>query len=325
MSTNTRVLNWKKGPKDSRDFKSLRHLTAPPTLPESFELDRQIPIYDQLDLGSCTANSGCACYRFESAQVLGNFNFDPSRLFLYYNTRVLEGSVNEDAGAYIRDVFKALNKWGLAKESFFPYKTQDFAKKPTEAAYTDGLTNLVIAYAAVQQSESVIKQTLLSGAAVSFGFTVYNSFMSGNWDSLTGIMPIPKKTEQVLGGHAVTIIGWSDSKKAFLIQNSWGTGWGQNGKFWMPYSFLLNSNECDDFWCIETIQIKGEPVDPNPPTPPIQIDWLSVAKILFKTSNELWAVKKPTIVRLGVALGLPCTEKMSFRKNYDLVKAKLGL
>lgn len=323
--THGRVLNWKKGPEDSRDFRSLRHLTAPPTLPESFELDKQIPIYDQEDLGSCTSNSGCACYRFESAQVVGNFDFNPSRLFLYYNTRVLEGSVNEDAGAYIRDVFKALNKWGLAKESFFPYHTQDFAKKPTDAAYSDGLNNLVISYAAVQQSESVIKQTLLSGAAISFGFTVYSSFM-GNWHSSTGVMPIPKKSEQILGGHAVTIIGWSDAKKAFLIQNSWGTSWGQSGKFWMPYSFLLDGNMCDDFWCIESIQIKGvDPVDPNPPTPPISIDWLTVSKVLFKTSKELWAVKKSTLVRLGTALGLTMNEKKSFNYNYLIVKEKLGL
>lgn len=322
----TRVLNWKKGPEDPRDFKSLRHLTSPLDLPATFELDRQIPIYDQEDLGSCTANSGCACYRFESAQVVGDFRFDPSRLFLYYNTRVLEGTPNEDSGAYIRDVFKALNKWGLAGESFFPYVTSQFARKPTEAAYTDGLNNLVVTYASVQQTESVIKQTLMSGAAISFGFTVYSSFMSGNWDRTTGMMPIPKRNEYVEGGHAVTIIGWDDSKKAFLIQNSWGTSWGLSGKFWMPYSFLLDPNMCDDFWCIESIKVAGDPVDPNPPTPPISVDWKTVANVLFKSSKELYAVKKTTLLRLGTALGVAgLNEKKSFRYNYELVKTALGL
>jgi len=322
---NGRLLNWKKGPNDPRDYKSVRHLDAPADVPSSYELPFQIPIYDQLDLGSCTANSGCACYRFESAQLLGNFNFDPSRLFLYYNTRLLEGTENEDSGAYIRDVFKALNKYGLAPEVDFPYHTQDFAKKPTTAAYSDGLKNLVVTYAAVQQVESVIKQTVLTGAAVSFGFNVYSSFMYGSWVyNDPAIMPIPKKSESLLGGHAVTIIGWDDAKKAFLIQNSWGTGWGNNGKFWMPYSFVTNNNECDDFWCIQEIKVEG--VDPNPtpgpnpPTPPINIDWVSVSNILFKSAKELWAVRKSTLCRLGTALNVPgIDERRSFKYNYQLV------
>lgn len=321
MSNQERVLNWKKGPVDTRDFKSMRRLLAPVTLPDAFELPLQIPIYDQGSLGSCTSNSGCACYRFESAQVVGDFKFDPSRLFLYYNTRLIEGTVDEDSGAYIRDVFKALNKWGLAPEVDFPYHIQDFKNTPTQVAYSNGLKNIVVKYAAVDQTEVAIKQTLISGAAVSFGFNVYSSFMSGDWDRKTGIMPIPKKGEELRGGHACTIVGWSDSKKCFLIQNSWGEEWGQKGKFWMPYSFLLNGSECDDFWCIEAIKIENE----NPSPTPIDIDWLTVSKVLFKTAKELYALKKPSIVRLGQALGLDCSEKISFAKNYALIKEKLNL
>lgn len=324
-----RILNWKKGPEDSRDYKSVRRLSAPVQLPSEFELEKQIPIYDQLDIGSCVANSAASCYRFESAQVIGNFSFDPSRLFVYYNARKIQGWEKEDSGAYIRDGFKAMNKWGLADEKVWPYVTRDFAKEPNSQVYSDGLNNVIVKYARVSQTETAIKETLLSGAAVSFGFNVYSSFMYGSWPGKTpAIMPLPKSSEQLLGGHAVTIIGYADSKKCFLIQNSWGTGWGDNGKFWMPYSFLLNSKECDDFWCIETIKITGpDPVDPNPPTPtPVSdIDWLVAAKVLFKTSKELWAVRKSTLLRLGIALGVPVIEQKSFKYNYELVKAKLGL
>lgn len=321
-----RVLNWKKGPEDSRDYKSVRRLSAPVELPSEFELEKQIPIYDQYDIGSCVANSAASCYRFESAQVIGNFSFNPSRLFVYYNARKLQGWEREDSGAYIRDGFKAMNKWGLANENVWPYVTRDFAKEPTSQVYSDGLNNVIVKYARVEQTETALKETLLTGAAVSFGFNVYNSFMSGTWDTTTGMMPLPKSTERVIGGHAVTIIGYNDAKKAFLIQNSWGTSWGLKGKFWMPYSFLLDGSECDDFWAIETIKIAGvDPVNPNPPTPPSEIDWLSAAKILFKADKELWALRKSSLLRLGIALGVNVDEKRNFRFNYELVKAKLGL
>jgi len=317
-----RVLNWQRQPKDSRDLKSVRHLSAPVSLPPSFELDKQIPVYDQLNIGSCTANSACSCFRFETAQVQGDFRFDPSRLFQYYNSRLLQGWENEDSGAYIRDAFKAMNKYGLALEKTWKYNTSDFAVKPSDVAYAEALGNVTVKYAAVNQNESEIKQTLVSGAAVSFGFNVYDSFF-GSWDRTTGIMPIPKKSESLQGGHAVTIIGYDDSKRCFLIQNSWGTDWGLNGKFWMPYSFLLNANESDDFWCIQEVKVGGG-VTPVPPTPST-VDWDTAAKILFKTTKELYAVKKPTILRLGQALGLPVDGSRNFAFNYNLVKTKLGL
>lgn len=316
----TRILNWKRAPYDQRDLKSVRHLAAPVSLPSKFELDKQIPVYDQLNIGSCVSNSACICFRYEVAQLTNNFDFEPSRLFEYYNARALQGWEGEDSGAFIRDGFKVMNKYGLALEKTWPYRTADFAKKPSEDAYTEALGNVTVKYAAVNQSENEIKQTLVSGAAVSFGFDVYDSFF-GSWDRTTGIMPLPKSGEGLQGGHAVTIIGYDDSKKCFLIQNSWGTGWGINGKFWMPYSFLLKASECDDFWCIQEVKVGETVVPPTPST----VDWETASKILFKTSKELYAVRKPTILRLGQALGLPVDSKKSFSHNYNIVKDKLGL
>lgn len=321
--TQNRILNWKKGPEDSRDFKSVRHLSAPVQLPSEFELDRQIPVYDQGAIGSCVSNSACACFRYEVAQMTDKFDFEPSRLFEYYNARKLQGWENEDSGAFIRDGFKSLNKFGLAKESLWPYKDtlEALIKQPTANVYEDGLKSVAVKYASVEQNEQRIKETLISGAAVSFGFNVYDSFF-GSWSNSTGVMPIPKKTESLQGGHAISCIGFSDSRKCFLIQNSWGLNWGIKGKFWMPYSFALNPAECDDFWCIEEVKIEGSV--PNPPKPS-EIDWIVASNILFKTSKELYAVKKPTILRLGEALGLPVDSKKKFAYNFELVKNKLGL
>jgi C1A family cysteine protease len=64
---------------------------------------------------------------------------------------------------------------------------------------------------------------------------------------------MPGKTERSLGGHAVTLVGFNDETKQFIVRNSWGTAWGQNGYFTLPYAYVLNSGLASDFWCIKTI------------------------------------------------------------------------
>lgn len=324
-------LNWKPSPKDERDFKSLRKLSAPLKLPTRFRLDRKIPIYNQHSAGSCVGNGCSSAFRYEVAQIKDNFSFEPSRLFVYWNARFIDGSTDEDAGTYIRSGFKAMNKWGLCNEKFHPYddSLSSVTKKPNNEAYTDGINNLIVKYAVVDHSELAIKQTLLSGAVVVFGFNVYSSFF-GSWSETTGMMPLPKKSDMIQGGHCVIFVGYDDSKKSFLCQNSWGEEWGtgavegEGGLFWMPYSFALNPNEADDFWCIEEVKFDNGSV-PTPPNPS-NVDWITAATTLFKTSKELYAVKKPTLLRLGEALGVQGLDsKKTFNYNFNLVKQFLGL
>lgn len=314
-----RTLNWKPSPPDLRDIKSLRAVKASP-LPDEFELPLKTTLYDQLNIGSCVMNSGCTCFNYEVLENFKDVKFEPSRLFGYYNARKLQGWENEDSGSYIRDGFKAMNKWGLCKESLWPYIESKVTTEPTKLAYDDGPNQITIKYATVPQTETAIKQVLVSGAAVSFGFWVYDSFMD-NWDSTTGVMPIPKPGESFLGGHAVTIIGWSNAKKCFLIQNSWGTSWGQEGLFWMPYSFLLNPKYASDFWCIEEIKMNAplpptpepEPI-PDPPTPTYLVD----AKKVF-TRGDLQSMRESLVLKIGQALGLAVNQKLSKRVNINII------
>lgn len=312
MST-TKILNWKRGPEDQRDYKSQRFLQAPLTLPANFKLDRDIPIYDQLDVGSCVGNSVCEGFRYEYAQVKNNFSFNPSRLFAYYNARKLQGWENEDSGAYIRDGFKAMSKWGLASEDLWPYITSKVTDTPPDSVYQNGLNQLVVKYASVQKSESVIKQTIFSGAGVVIGFDVYSSFW-GTWSETTGIMPIPKAGERFEGGHAVILIGWDDAKKSFLVQNSWGTDWGQNGYFWMPYAYVV-STHADDFWCIE--EIKLVEVNPEPEPTPEPTGCLDPFK-LFNSYKELTKLSKAFLVKVSILLGIDTEKKTKAKLLVDL-------
>ena len=91
---------------------------------------------------------------------------------------------------------------------------------------------------------------------VCFGFSVFESFESKE-TAKTGIMCMPGKDEKLLGGHAVMCVGFSDSKKKFIIRNSWGVNWGDDGYFYMPYEFMTNKDLCSDFWIIEKIKDKN--------------------------------------------------------------------
>lgn len=61
---------------------------------------------------------------------------------------------------------------------------------------------------------------------------------------------MPQPTERSVGGHAVLAVGYSDDDKRFIVRNSWGTGWGMQGYFSMPYDYLSNSSLSNDFWTI---------------------------------------------------------------------------
>lgn len=258
------IYNWKPDLPDMRDQLYTAPLSAAP-LPASFSLRSKLPLpYDQGDLGSCTANALAICLSLqmilEKKLVADNTpKTTPSRLFIYYNERAIEGTINEDSGAYIRDGIKSLNKQGSCFENDWPYRTNMFKKKPTPLAYKNALPNTVKQYMRINVPDMNSKKTALTtNHAVVFGIAVYDSFESDN-ATKTGLIPMPEPTETMLGGHAMAIIGYDDnkvigkSKGAFEVRNSWGTSWGDKGYCWIPYDYLNNTNLCDDNWIIKLV------------------------------------------------------------------------
>ena len=244
----TAKYGWRKGLPDHRD------LIFQPTaqlLPSSIDLRAQCPaIYDQGQLGSCTANAIGAAFEFELIRQTIK-DFTPSRLFLYYNERALEGTVKSDAGAQIRNGIKVAIKQGLCPETEWPYNISQFAKKPTKKCYIDALLNVVNQYQSITQDLNHLKSCLAQQLPFVFGFTVYDSFESATV-AASGILNMPGKTEKPIGGHAVMCVGYDDSLQRFIIRNSWGPVWGQKGYFTMPYAYMT-SNLCSDFWTIQNV------------------------------------------------------------------------
>ena len=229
---------------------------APPSiltaLPPSTDLRAQCPvIYDQGMLGSCTANAIGGAIEFDRLkQSLADFV--PSRLFIYYNERVIEGTVGSDSGAMIRDGIKSVASQGACPETEWPYDIAKFAERPSTEAYRDAALDRAVSYQSMLQDLNQMRGCLATGYPFIFGFTVYESFES-EAVARTGHAPMPSPLERAVGGHAVMAVGYDDAQQRFIVRNSWGTGWGMAGYFTLPYAYLIQPGLADDLWTIRLV------------------------------------------------------------------------
>jgi C1A family cysteine protease len=234
------------------------HLYAVPVevagaLPASVDLRAQCPpVYDQGQLGSCTANAIAGAIQFDQMKQKLAQIFTPARLFIYYNERVIEHTVASDSGAQIRDGIKSVGQQGDCPETEWPYVIAKFKTKPPKNCYADALKYKAVLYQRLTPVLSQLKGCLASGYPFVFGFTVYESFESAQV-AKTGHAALPKSGEPSIGGHAVMCAGYDDAKQWFIVRNSWGGQWGMKGYFTLPYSYLISANLASDFWTIRVV------------------------------------------------------------------------
>jgi len=243
---------------DTPDFRDKKFASVAPKkaykLPKMVDLRSQMPpIWDQGDLGSCTAQSIAAAVKFERTRNKETPEFIPSRLFIYYNERLLEGTISEDAGAEIRTGMKTVNRIGFCDESLWPYEISKFKNKPVTKAYQNASMYKTIEYFRINNAKiNNLKMCLTLGFPFIFGFMVYES--SYDADNNGGFIPMPSTKEKSEGGHAVVCCGYNDETKLFTIHNSWGTEVGDKGYYYMPYDYVVNTELSDDFWTIRKIK-----------------------------------------------------------------------
>ncbi len=221
---------------------------------DGVDLRKQCPgVYNQLELGSCTANAIAAAYEFDEIKQNENNIFVPSRLFIYYNERNMENTVSTDSGASIRDGIKSINRYGVCTEQLWPYDISNFTNKPSDECYTEAKKHISVSYKRISQDLLDLKACLEEGFPFVFGFVVYESFETEDV-AKTGMMTMPEKTDNPLGGHAVMAVGYDDSKKVFIVRNSWGSEWGDKGYFYMPYKYITDIDLCSDFWTVRKVR-----------------------------------------------------------------------
>lgn len=243
---------WKPDRPDKRDLVYSASRALLKALPPKVDHHMYCPpSFDQGQAGSCTGESTKGHLQYRQTVDHTVNPVEPSALFMYYNGRLLEGTQGRDDGASIRDVIKGVAQFGFASEACCPYSDdpKTVIRKPVKACYDDAAKRAIKNYMRLNQNLNVIKARVAQGGAVSFGFSVYDSF-EGPEIAKTGFMPMPEPGESILGGHAGVIMGYDDEKQMALVRNSWGPDWGDHGYFWMPYAFLVDPNYASDFWTI---------------------------------------------------------------------------
>lgn len=237
-------LGWIPDLPDQRDY----HYSIPTqlTLPTSYDLRPLLsnePIYDQLALGSCTANAAAVAHQFLAP------TYNPSRMFLYYNTRVLQGTQHYDSGSSIRLAFHSLLHDGIAPEYTYPYNIIRFTKRPSPTAYKRALSHQALQYLSLNQDPHTLNSCIASGFPFVFGFSVYESFYDPN-----PYKNLPSYNEALIGGHAVLCVGYTPTH--YIIRNSWGSNYGDQGHFYLPIHYVVNPYLSADFWTLRQVELQ---------------------------------------------------------------------
>jgi len=236
---------------DSRDFRFQPGYGLTP-LPAIVDLRAYCPpVYDQLQANSCVGNAIAGGVDYERAHQGPETPFmTPARLFIYYNARALEGTVDTDSGASIRDGFKSIKAQGVCAEYRWPYIVPgNVTRKPFHGCYGAASWHKTLTYLAVAQAQTDMMDCLAQGYPFVFGITVYESFESELVEK-TGTVPMPKPGEAVIGGHALLAVGYNQASAEVLFRNSWGTEWGTAGYGTIPFAYLTNPNLASDLWTI---------------------------------------------------------------------------
>lgn len=251
-------MGWRRQLPDHRDIRMAVKPSILRALPERVDLrDGDLSIFDQGTEGSCTGNAGSAI-GYWALRLSGHESlFVPSREGLYQQALIRENSWGWDAGAYMRDIMWAIANKGMWPEdqpehpANQPYTGHGYDDVPSSESLIYGEQHQGLVYCAVEQSLCQMQGVLASGYPFMFGFSVYESFDHIGSD---GMMPYPAPSESQLGGHAVVAVGYDNASRRFIIRNSWGEGWGDNGYFFMPMEVLTNKDMSDDFWVLTTVE-----------------------------------------------------------------------
>ncbi|MDH3733943.1 MAG: C1 family peptidase [Gemmatimonadota bacterium] len=255
-------------------------------LPTSVDLrDSCGPVRFQGGFNTCNAHVVASLLEYFEKREHGK-SVAPSRRFLF--TVAKNFNQSEDAsGVYIRQVMGVLRMIGVPPEKFWGYpefeKDEEGKYPPWDEAFNEEPNSFAYALAGEYQATRYyrldrrdedgkllmspealllnVKKHLAGGIPVTLAFPMYDNVIDVSWEAEPGgQVPYPAEDDSRLGGHAVVTVGYDDerimtslngtaSTGAFLVQNSWGTEWGEDGFGWIAYEYVTR-DRTRDFWTL---------------------------------------------------------------------------
>jgi C1A family cysteine protease len=238
------VLNLRPSPVDHRDrvYQQTKATVRP--LVDLTEWDSAVD--SQGSLGSCTAHAVTNAFELLLKKLYAEQYHDLSTLFVYYHARLFENRLSTDSGAYIRDGLKAAKRYGVCKNSLWPYVESKFDVQPHPDCYVDASGRVVSSYEKLYTLTDLL-EVLNANRPVVTGMRIYSGFYQV--DQNHSVVPLPAAAEASIGAHAVTLVGYDVAQTQFLAKNSFGTDWGNGGYCWIPFDYMRM--HAFENWCFD--------------------------------------------------------------------------
>lgn len=197
-------------------------------------------IYDQMNTGSCTAHAAALLYKSIRA------NFEPSRMFLYYASREMEGRADRDEGVVVHTALNAMKEVGMTTENMWPFNTDKLTVRPPDHVYAAASANRITFINRINRDVESMIGCLQRGKPFMFGFNLDEGFRkrvgrSGIFNRVNG---------DLQNSHAVVCVGYSREQRAFLVANSWGRDWGLKGYFLFHEDLITRDDLVGMIWTI---------------------------------------------------------------------------
>jgi len=231
-----------KDPKDSRDI-PMGLVLPVVSVPVSFDYTRAMsPVRNQADEGTCVAFASVSGVKEFQDKKEYHKLIKLSPRFLYDLCKKFDGAPSEE-GTYPRIAMKVLLHYGVCHESFWPYVAQKKGH-PQAGADKDALKFKIKAYARIKSQIEMKRSLLINGPFIA-GVKVFESWFTKKVQN-SGLIRMPKRNENPVGGHAICIVGYDDKSNIFKFKNSWGARWGSDGYGYLPYAYM--KEYCRDAW-----------------------------------------------------------------------------
>jgi hypothetical protein len=257
MST-TKSYGWRPDTPDPINDRPLGQRAHSTALPDQIWLDpTALPLVrDQGDQGACTGFGVTGALMWSLAAKQGR-TVQLSPAFAYLQGRLIEGAPTQDTGCEIRSTVKGVAKNGCSLEQYMPYDPKKLPVRAGKRAAASALAHQIKVgyYRCADRSVDDLLQALAANLPVVGGYSWYGSLDGADFEA-SGVMPIPKKGERLIGGHCSWLCGADVPARMLFWQNSFGPKYaahpktGARGYVLMPFEWV-ERGLADDFWAID--------------------------------------------------------------------------